>query len=202
MTGFEPFGGSEINPSILACKDFNNKIIMDYRIKTYEIPLRFSEIKNKIETIVEENKPSIVICTGQSPRATISIERVAINIADIKKSAYNCGAVPKDEILEQRAPAGYFSTLPIKEIQKNLEENLIPIEISNSAGTYGCNQIFYHLMHFINMNEYNIPAGFIHVPSLPEQVVGKIIPSMSLDLIKKALTIILNTVIENLESKK
>jgi len=198
LTGFEPFGGSQINPSIIACKSYENQIISDYEIKVFEIPLRFKEIKNQIEEIVKQEEPKAVICTGQSPRPVISVERVAINVADLVKSAYNCRTKPEDEILDLAGPAAYFTKLPIKLIKSNLEEDKIPCEISNSAGTYGCNQIFYHLMHFINTNNINIPAGFIHVPSLPEQVIGKNYPSMSIETIKRGIGIIINTTIEEL----
>jgi len=198
LTGFEPFGGSDINPSILACKEVSRKKFEGYEVSVHEIPLNFSNIKSNIQQIVHQEKPDIVICTGQSPRSVISLERVAINIADISKSAYNCGAKPNDVILENEGDDGYFSTLPIRKIFLELEKNKIPVEISNSAGTYGCNQIFYHLMFFLKLKKYKIPAGFVHVPSLPEQVVGKRIPSMSLDLIVQALELIIRTTIDEL----
>lgn len=201
LTGFESFGGSEINPSILACKEFRHKNIGEYVFAVYEIPLKFDEIKRTLESIIEKEKPQIVICTGQSPRSVISLERVAVNIADITRSAYNCGAKPRDVILEETGDDGYFSTLPIRRIFDELEKNKIPTEISNSAGTYGCNQIFYHLMYLLNLKNYKIPAGFVHVPSLPEQVVGKRIPSMSLELIVKALKTIIETTINDIEQK-
>lgn len=199
LTGFEPFGGSDINPSILACKEIEDIKIGEFMVKVLEVPLRYTEIRETLENAIIDIQPSAVICTGQSPRPVISLERIAINIADIQKSAYNCGATPKDEILDNKGNDGYFSTLPIRDIYEKLKENKIPAEISNSAGTYGCNQIFYHLMSFINKNEYNIPAGFIHVPSLPEQVIGKNYPSMSLELIIKAIKIAIETVINYLE---
>ncbi|MHA1199661.1 MAG: pyroglutamyl-peptidase I [Candidatus Heimdallarchaeaceae archaeon] len=204
LTGFEPFGGSDINPSILACKEFEGKNIDGYTISVYEIPLRFDDIKSTLESILEQENPQIVICTGQSSRSVISLERVAINIADIARSAYNCGAIPRDAILEETGNEGYFSTLPIRRIFNELEKNKVPTEISNSAGTYGCNQIFYHLMYLLNLKKYKIPAGFVHVPSLPEQAVGKrtpimSMPSMSLELIVKALKIIIETTINEIE---
>ena len=198
LTGFEPFGGSDINPSILACKEVSKRNFENHDLVVYEIPLRFKEISNIIESILEQEQPHIVICTGQSPRSVISLERIAINIADVSKSAYNCGAKPTDTILHKNGDDGYFSTLPIREIFEELEKNKIPSEISNSAGTYGCNQIFYHLMNSLKLKNYNIPAGFIHVPSLPEQAIGKRIPSMSLELITKALEISINTTVKSL----
>ncbi|MBY9001129.1 MAG: pyroglutamyl-peptidase I [Candidatus Heimdallarchaeota archaeon] len=196
LTGFEPFSGSDTNPSILACNSFNGKIIDGYKIKTIEIPLRYKEIKERIERVFLEEKPDIIICTGQSPRSVISIERIAINMASIEKSAYNCGEKPQDEILEKDGRDGYFSSLPLRQIKENLEKNKIPCEISNSAGTFGCNQIFYNLMHFINEKQIDILAGFIHVPSLPEQVIGKNMPSMSFEMIVQALEVIIKTTID------
>jgi pyroglutamyl-peptidase len=199
LTGFEPFGGSDINPSIMACKKFESTSIQDYKIRVSEIPLIYKEIRNSIEQLIKSEKPKAVICTGQSPRLGISLERVAINVADISKSAYNCGASPKNELLVEDAPAGYFSTLPLMEIKEELQQNKIPVNISNNAGTYGCNQIFFHLMHFINEENLKIPAGFVHVPSLPEQVIGKNLPSMSLELITDALRIIIDSTIRNIK---
>lgn len=201
LTGFEPFGGSDVNPSIVACQAFNKKIIDGYKIKAIEIPLRYNEIKKSIERILTEEKPEIVICTGQSSRSVISLERIAINIDSIEESAYSCGTKPIDEILDVNGKEGYFSTLPIRKIKECLEENKIPCEISNSAGTFGCNKIFYHLMQFINNNEINIPAGFIHVPSLPEQVIGKNSPSMTLELTIHALEIAITTTIKHLHEE-
>ncbi len=202
LTGFEPFGGSDINSSILACREYENKLIEGYTVKVLEIPLRFKEIRTTIEQLIQYEQPLAVICTGQSSRYGISLERVAINIADVIKSTYNCGESPKNEILAKDAPAGYFSTLPLQQIKRDLEENKIPVNISNSAGTYGCNQIFFHLMHFINNENLNISAGFVHVPSLPEQVVGKNLPSMSLELTTKALGIIIGSTIKHIKKSE
>jgi len=199
LTGFEAFGNSSINPSILACESFDGEVIDNYLIRSFEIPLIYNSIKNSIISILDK-KPSAIICTGQSQRSVISLERVAVNIADVSRTAYNCESKPTDEILENEGPAGYFTTLPIRKFKEILEKKKIPCEISNSAGTFGCNQIFYYLMHYLENNNLKIPAGFIHVPSLPEQVVGKNIPSMSLETIKTGLRIILQTLIEEIES--
>ena len=201
LTGFEPFGGSDVNPSTLACQALDKQTIEGHKVKAIEIPLRYYDIKQLIESILIKEKPEILICTGQSPRSVISLERIAINIASLEKTAYNCGTKPMDEILETNGGEGHFSTLPIRKIKDSLEENMIPCEISNSAGTSGCNQIFYHLMHFINHNEINIPAGFIHIPSLPEQVIGIDLPSMSLEMIIQALKIAITTTIKHLHEE-
>jgi pyroglutamyl-peptidase len=186
LTGFEPFGGSHINPSIEACKPLDGKVFNGFKVNVVEIPLRFHEIRTSLVKAFEETKPSAVISTGQAGSSMIRLERVAINVADAR-IAYNCGKQPVDEPIVEDGPVAYFSTLPLRKMLVAIEEEKIPASISNSAGTFGCNHIFYDLMHHTEEKELGIPVGFIHVPSLPEQVMKKQGPSMSLDLITKAL---------------
>jgi pyroglutamyl-peptidase len=147
LTGFEPFGDSTVNPSISACRRLEGKRVDGFVIVVEEIPLRFHEIRSAIEEHIARLDPAAVICTGQSSRALISLERVAINIADAR-IPYNCGTHPVDELLNGEGPAAYFSALPLREILGAVKEAGIPVGISNSAGTFGCNQIFYHLMNY------------------------------------------------------
>lgn len=197
LTGFEPFGGSHINPSIKACIPYDGKIIKDVRIRVAEIPLIFDEIRPSMVNAIQENEPDAVICTGQSGASTINLERVAINVADAR-IPYNCGTQPVDKPIQPNGPVAYFSTLPLRKLLTALVEYKIPTVISNSAGTFGCNHIFYELMHYVSMNNLGIPAGFIHVPSLPEQVIERKGPSMSLDMITEALGVAIETLSENL----
>lgn len=197
LTGFEPFGGSKVNPSISACRKIEGNQIGGFEIIVEEIPLRFKEVRSTIEGLIEHHKPAAVICTGQSGRGSVSLERVAINVADAR-IPYNCGMQPVDESLSDRGPAAFFSALPLRDILGALKEAGVPAAISNSAGTFGCNQIFYHLMDYRAREGLDIPAGFIHVPSLPEQVVNKETPSMALDLIARALEVSASTVASKL----
>ena len=197
LTGFEPFGGSTVNPSISACRRLEGKRVNGFEIVVEEIPLRFHEIRSAIEEHIARLDPAAVICTGQSSRALISLERVAINIADAR-IPYNCGTHPVDERLNGEGPAAYFSALPLREILEAVKEAGVPVGISNSAGTFGCNQIFYHLMDYRSRLGLEIPAGFIHVPCLPEQAINKAKPSMSLDLMVEALKLAASTLASTL----
>lgn len=197
LTGFEPFGGSSVNPSIEACKLLRNENYNGYVVNVEEIPLIFGEVKSKIIGHIEAYSPSAVISTGQSSRPVISLERIAINIANAR-IPYNCGKKPFDEVLEPDGAPGFFSKLPLRQLLEAINKEKIPVEISNTAGTFGCNQIFYHLMKNIDDRRIDVPAGFVHVPSLPEQVLGSNKPSMSLELIAEALRIIVKTVSNNL----
>jgi pyroglutamyl-peptidase len=88
--------------------------------------------------------------------------------------------------------------LPVRRLLGRLREEKIPTEISNSLGTFGCNQIFYHLMDYVERKQLGIPAGFIHVPPLPEQVHDKQAPSMALETTTRALEVVVDDLASSL----
>ena len=197
LTGFEPFGEFKVNPSWEAVKLLDGKQIAGFKVKSFQISLAYMEIRQAITRLMDNLKPDIIISLGQSYRSLISLEKVALNFADLTESnvLYNCETRPKDEVLEPKGPTSYFTTLPIREILNALRRNQIPSEISYTAGTFGCNQIFYHIMHRAYQEELAIKAGFMHVPSLPSQAAQlqktkkRKIPSMDLNTIVNAIKI-------------
>ncbi len=203
LTGFEPFSDYHVNPSWEAVKRLDRKRIESYEVKSFLIPLVYNEIKNTIEEILEAESPKIVINIGQSTRALISLEKVAINLADLTDFPvlYNCGTRPTDDSLEPQGPKAYFSTLPTRQILNSLRESEIPAEISYTAGTFGCNQIFYHTMHKISREGMSIPAGLIHIPTLPSQAAQaqKKIPTMNLQTTTRAIEVAVKTTLQNLK---
>ncbi len=209
LTGFEPFGGFRVNPSWEAAKTFDNKEIASYRIKAFKIPLAYEKVKPAVTEILDRENPAILINTGQSYRALISLEKVAINFADLTESpiVYNCDTRPEDITLEPEGPVAYFTKLPIRDILNQIRRSNIPAEISYTAGTFGCNQVFFHTMHKIHSDKLGTMAGFIHVPSLPSQAAelqirGKrSIPSMNLETIIEALGIAIETTIRNMQKQ-
>lgn len=190
VTGFEPFGGSDVNPSIMACRSLEGRVFNGYRVEVEEIPLRYVEVRPRLHEAFERHSPSAVVCTGQSGAATFNVERVAINVADAR-IPYNCGDKPYDRLIVEGGPAAYFTRLPYRRLLRALEEAKVPCSLSNSAGTFGCNHVFYELMHHLSVKGLEIPAGFIHVPSLPEQVLKKKTASMSLETTVRGLEAVL-----------
>lgn len=105
----------------------------------------------------------------------------------------NAGMTIENQSIITDAPAAYFSTLPLHAMLSALITAGIPAELSLSAGTYLCNQVFYTLMHTIVTENLGIQAGFIHLPALPEQAAKsqKPMPSLSLDVCIKAAQILI-----------
>ncbi len=188
VTGFEPFGGENVNPSWEAVKILPD-VVGNAEIVKYQLPVSFKKVRELLPEILSKEKPEVIILTGQAGgRVNITVERVAINIMDSMKED-NDGYKPKDEPIFENAPAAYFSTLPIKRIVKALRENKIPAMVSNTAGTYVCNTAMFTALHYVATNDLSAKAGFIHVPYIPEQVLEKNVPSMSLEMIKRAIEI-------------
>jgi pyroglutamyl-peptidase len=193
LTGYEPFAEIKVNPSIEACMRLQGRRFYGYEVAVEEIPMRYQEVRGIIEGHIDRYSPAAVISTGIHSRAPrIHVERVAINVGS-SEGRPNFGYTRLDQPLNPEGPAAYFTTLPYRALLEALREAGVPAALSNSAGTVGCNQIFYHLMDYLARTGSDIPAGFIHIPRLPEQALDGALPSMSLNTSARAMEVVVET---------
>ena len=193
LTGFEPFGNDSINPTQEVILEMAKSESKDVTLNTLILPVIYGKAIEILKTAIKNLKPDLILSLGQAGgRDTISIERVGININDTE-IADNAGNSPKDELIEPNGPAAYFTTMEIRKTLNRIKENGIPAVISNSAGTYVCNNLIYGILHFLTNQKImkNIKFGFIHIPYLPSQIAQKNKPmaSMALSLVKAAVRI-------------
>ncbi len=168
ITGFEAFGGETINPSREIARNLHGTEIAGHEVVGALLPCVFGAAITELRRLLRVNRPTLVICLGQAGgRAAITPERVAINVDDAR-IADNAGAQPVDRPVVRGGPAAYFSTLPVKAIVAALRADGVPAEVSQTAGTFVCNHVFYGLMHALRRRR-GVRGGFIHVPFLPEQ---------------------------------
>jgi pyroglutamyl-peptidase len=189
VTGFEPFGGDRVNPSLEALRRLPARLgTLD--IATQALPVVYGQALPVLCEAIAVTKPDIVLCVGLAGgRPALSLERVAINIDDARIPD-NGGNQPIDRPVVAGGPAAYFATLPIKAAVAALRDAGLPAAVSNSAGTFLCNHIFYGLMHEAAGAQFR--GGFLHVPYLPSlaaQIPGA--PSMALEQIVEGIEIIL-----------
>ena len=188
VTGFTPFGGEQINPSWEAVKRLPDRIGEAELIKR-EIPTEFDTSGAALRELLAELRPDAVLCVGQYGGANcIRVERVAVNLRDAR-IADNAGRQPADEPVVLGGPDAYFATVPTRGIVDALREKNIPAQLSYSAGTFVCNNLLYCALHESAQSYPTLRCGFIHVPFLPEQTRDGSAPSMSLELMVKALEI-------------
>ncbi|MBL0426208.1 pyroglutamyl-peptidase I [Ramlibacter alkalitolerans] len=184
VTGFDPFGGSDVNPSWQAVHALHGRQIAGHRVIGAELPTVFGASIRRLEELMREHQPRLVVCTGQAGgRGAVSLERVAINVNDARIPD-NAGARPIDTAIVPDGPAAYFTSLPIKAMLQALLDAGVRAEVSQTAGTFVCNHTFYGLMHLLAQPEWQgVRGGLVHVPWLPEQ--GQ--PSMRVDEIVRGL---------------
>ena len=198
VTGFDPFENEPINPSWEAVCTLDGQGIAGADIMARQLPTVFGESNKVLGKLLQTLHPDVVIAVGQAGgRAEMSIERIAINVDDAR-IADNAGKQPIDVAIEHDGPAAYFSTLPIKAIVRDLRAGGIPAAVSQTAGTFVCNHVFYGLMHAIARQKLPTRGGFLHIPYLPSQAAkhpGQ--PSMAHDVLVAGLRIVIETTLRN-----
>lgn len=171
LTGFDPFGGDTLNPSWLVAQALHGQQVAGHRVVAAQLPTEFARSLPTLQALLARHSPAITVCLGQAGgRAALSIERIGINVNDARIRD-NAGAQPVDAPVVRGGPAAYFATLPIKAMARAVQHAGIAAEVSQTAGTFVCNQVLYGLLHLLAQG-HGAPGargGFIHVPWLPGQ---------------------------------
>jgi pyroglutamyl-peptidase len=191
LTGFEPFDGAAINPSWEAVRRLDGWSGDGFIVEARELPCVFGDAAEALRAYVDALQPDLVIAVGQAGgRPEISVERIAINVDDARIPD-NAGRQPVDLPIVADGPAAWFTTLPIKAIVAAIRARGIRAGVSQTAGTFVCNHVFYALMHHLRGRGEAVKAGFIHVPFLPEQAAAwpEPAPAMTLEDIVTALRV-------------
>ena len=167
LTGFEPFNKETINPAWEAVRALAGWAGEGFAVEVRQLPCVFGDAQEVLKEAIGSLRPDVVIAVGQAGgRVDMSVERVAINVDDAPIPD-NAQKQLVDQPIVADGPAAYFSTLPIKAIVRALRDAGLPASVSQTAGTFVCNHVFYGLMHHTSGS--GIKAGFIHIPYLPQQ---------------------------------
>ena len=195
LTGFDGFGGDVVNPSWLAVQALHDEVINGYRVVAAQLPTTFADSGRALLALLRTHQPVLVVCVGLAGgRSALSLERIAINVDDAR-IADNAGAQPVDSPIVKGGPSGYFSTLPIKAMLHSLTQAGVAAEVSQTAGTFVCNHVFYVLMHALKKqrNLHKSRGGFVHVPYLP----GQGVPCMLLEDTVRGLRVAVECALAN-----
>jgi pyroglutamyl-peptidase len=206
LTGFEPFDKDPLNPSweVARALDGWQPAAADgaapCTVRAVQLPCVFGDAIARLQQALAQWQPTLVICLGLAGgRSEITPERVAINVDDARIPD-NAGRQPVDAAVHAGAPAAYFSTLPIKAMVRGMRAQGVPAAVSNTAGTFVCNHIFYALMHHLATQGAGasgagaVRGGFIHLPTLPElAALHPGMPSMALATQVRGLQIAIET---------
>ncbi|MBC5811132.1 MAG: pyrrolidone-carboxylate peptidase [Candidatus Eremiobacteraeota bacterium] len=190
VTGFERFGGDQTNPSEHIVRTLSGRRVGDCEIVGALLPVDAGRVMDVLlGALAAAGSPVAVICTGLAPgRTGLALERIAVNLLDFEIPD-NAGNQVHSHPVSQDGEAARFTKLPVDRILAGWREARIPGYVSDSAGTFLCNQVFYEVLALSNRS---YPAGFIHVPASPELAIARgadKMPSMSLDLMVRGIEI-------------
>lgn len=204
ITGFEPFDQAPLNPSWEVARALQGWQPASpggaCTVQAVQLPCVFGAAIEHLQQALAQWQPTLVICLGlASGRSEITPERIAINVDDARIPD-NAGRQPVDVAVQPGGPAAYFSTLPIKAMVRDLRAQGIAAAVSNTAGTFVCNHVFYALMYQLALRAAASSGvvvargGFIHVPALPElAALHPGMPSMALDSQVRGIQIAVET---------
>ena len=187
LTGFEPFGGEIVNPSWEVARAIEGQPPAGVDLRTLELPVRGGIALERLVPAFERGAAGGAfdawLGLGQAGgRPQLSVERVGINLLVERDGAT---AALEERALVDGGPAAYLSRLPVRELAEHMAARGVPTAVSNSAGTYVCNEVTYVMQHHLASagGGRDVPGGFIHLPYLPQQVAGKPpgTPSMALE---------------------
>lgn len=192
ISGFEAFDGRSINPTQKLIEAIQSQEVdhpEEIELKGILLPVRFLDSYDILKKQVDHFNPDVILSFGLAAgRASIELEEVAMNLIN-STTPDNGGVIIENAPITINGAASYASTLPLQGIEGKLKEHGLPAKISNSAGTFVCNYLFYKMMED-NQTTQRL-CGFIHVPLLTEQVEDNS-PSIEFHELKKGVTVILN----------
>jgi pyroglutamyl-peptidase len=170
VTGFEPFGQWQRNPSGETAHHLDGATIVDAEITGLVLPVSFKRAAAPLIAAIDGLRPDVVLSLGQGNPTGVRVERIAVNRCCAPAGGDNDGYAPCGEPVAAGGPESYVSTLPVGEIVELLSNINFNVALSDSAGEYLCNYIMYTTLHHIATHQLPIRAGFIHASPLREEV--------------------------------
>jgi pyroglutamyl-peptidase len=174
LTGFEPFGTLAENPAASIVNELSRRAAErpDHypALRVAILPTEFGKAERAIRELLLSDVPDVLLALGVAPRAHgLRLERTARN-RDNADLPDNAGEQRKMTPIVAGGPETYTSTLPIAEMQTALEQLGVAVAVSDDAGGYVCNHVFYAARHAIDNRRLAVQCGFVHVPLCTEQV--------------------------------
>ncbi len=162
MSGFEPFGAYDTNPSYDALIPLHEQLILNLDIRVIEIPVTWESGWPSLLEKIDELNPDVVVGTGVAGSDAMRFETLARNVASGKDED---DMTLSGEPVVTGGPATIPTELPVSQMSDAMDGGGFDVMISDNAGDFLCNYVFYNLMYHVdNSDDPPVAAGFIHVP--------------------------------------
>ena len=162
VTGFEAFGQLQVNPSALIVDHVRGTAPQGMLCEV--LRTEFIAAEARIRELIRAYQPATAICVGVAPPAAeVRLERLAVNL-DNARLADNAGYQPVEIPIVPNGRLTLSATLPLERMHAALVANGIPASISDDAGRFVCNHVYYAALDEIARDGLPTRCGFIHVP--------------------------------------
>lgn len=152
VTGFEPFGSYNKNPSLDFVEFLKNK-----GFATAIFPVSFNLIDTEIQKLKWNSYEFIFMFGLSAERDELSLERVALNWIESSQKD-NSGFLPLCQMIDESKPAAVINKIDLNSWLPEFDRFGLPVKISHSAGAFLCNYLYYRVL------EMNKNCLFIHMP--------------------------------------
>ncbi|MGM0604339.1 MAG: peptidase [Halobacteriota archaeon] len=208
ITGYEPFGEFETNPTADLAGELDGSTIGDHAVVGSVLPVAFDSASDRLAELFDEHDFAVAIATGLAAgRTAICVERVAVNVHDAVTTPDNDDRDPTNEPIDPTGPDAHLSTLPVSAIADRLLNDGIPARVSNTAGTHLCNDALYSLAALADAGSTEPPVGFVHVPLTPDMAAtaalddgaargGSVRPSLPSELHRRSIELAVETTLD------
>jgi pyroglutamyl-peptidase len=166
LTGFEPFGALPFNPSQLLVQQIRDAApLADVHELTAEIlPTAYHRAGTLIEERLRALRPDLLLATGLAEtRSELNLERIALNLDDADKPD-NAGRLREGNPIEPDGPLALRTTLDLAPLLARLRGAGFAAKVSNHAGAFVCNHVYYCALSAIARHRLPTQALFLHVP--------------------------------------
>ena len=175
VTGFEPFGNLVANPSARLLELLNAAQITGCsELITELLPTAYAKSAAGIRGLLDRHRPDLCICLGVAQnRRHVSLERIAMNLDDCSLADNDGELAAGREIVPGEALA-LKTGIPLEELQVSLADSCrdaapdLDIAISNHAGNFVCNHIYYNALQHVKCRQLATQCLFVHVPMTRE----------------------------------
>ena len=189
LTGFEPFGGSDVNSSWETAVRVEHMSPKGVTIEIKQLPVSFKRAGDDIRELLTEIRPDVLIMLGQRGKGqSVDIERIAVNLMD-SANPDNDGFCPQEQRIADDGDSAYFSNIPVKILRDALLSRGMPAKVSNSAGLYVCNSTYYNALDEIYKYSLQVKAVFVHLPKLDDKFTVDILADSVLAIIENCINV-------------
>lgn len=193
VTGFTPFPGAPVNPTERLIRHFEADPPFadeEAEFRFAVLPVDYDRAVPALEAAARGFDPHVAIHFGLAGETsgfrleTLARNEIAARIPD------NSGRRPPFAVIAEGG-AHVASTLPLADIAAALEGAGLEVSMSDDAGGYLCNYVFYHSAAGLCAGTSASMSGFVHVG--PVALPGVPSPAMTFDELRRGAEIVIAT---------